>query len=74
MTFRLKNQNKESCKWKLDIQFRNLHRMGLHHEVRCPAITWKVRKGVLANRKYSIIETTKTHTFEKILLLKKNWY
>jgi hypothetical protein len=43
--FRLKKQNKENCKWKLDIEFMNLHRMGLHHEVWCPKIAWKVREG-----------------------------
>jgi hypothetical protein len=31
----------------------------------------KLERGVLANRKYNMIKTTKTHTFEKILLLEK---
>jgi len=45
VTFKLKKQNKENCKWNLDIELRNLHRMGLRHEVWCPTIAWKVRKG-----------------------------
>jgi hypothetical protein len=31
----------------------------------------KLERRILANRKYNIIESTKTHTFEKILLLEK---
>jgi hypothetical protein len=44
VTFRLKKKNKESYKWKLDIELKNLHRMGLCHEVWCPTIAWKVRE------------------------------